>query len=607
MAVFLVAGTPGQSKTKIIDKVKKFLATKNIKVGHGNVEERLLAIGELGAPQRLSPNESLAKLIGTSPQDKIRHFWPKAFGQAVEVAQQGSPAISLVSCCLHYYRSETHEFYSPVELKAIQDSSPKGILTLIDDIYDVYYRLSQAGEVFSIAELQGRIRQSERGKTDRAMYKSSIDLVIQSLLRILVWREKEIDVGSAVGRYARCAHDVIATKHPIETVVRVLLGSHSKEVGLGESLPVYVSHPITRPRQERHVTGKWPDFVSHLNVVVDTLASEDENGRRVVPIMPTAIDEYRLLRVDGELMPILSPRWPLMDSQLLYCRPQSPNGDDFNSDEEFERRGLRDVFDPPMDDQGRRLGVAVSDPELSGMLRTLNEAVRLQMAGRDHLLVRQCKGFFLFRPLHEAGTFSRGVQSELHTYDQIRKWDREQTDKSARRIAFVHGSDDVQLYFGEDANGKFRSPVNSVISRIQTFAAQIARDSGKTMTPEQAGKSVSMALREPGDPQKTAPRVYDELFPKPTVGPIGEEGTLSSDEFVPGLIKELATQRAAALAGLLEGKYSYTFSRKDVEYEMAKDGCSAPADTYIDVVDALDDKDHLEGAAARARQFFRGV
>lgn len=606
MAVFLVAGTPGQSKTKIIDKVKEFLATKSVTVGYGNVEERLLAIDELGAPQRPSTNESLAKLIGTSPQDKIRHFWPKAFRQAVEAAQQGSPTISLVSCCLHYYRSETHEFYSPVKLKAIQDSSPKGILTLIDDIYDVYYRLSQVGEVFSITELQGRIRESERGKTDRAIYKSSVGLVIQSLLRILVWREKEIDVGSAVGRYAQCTHDVIATKHPVETVVRVLLGSHSKEVGLGESLPVYVSHPISRPRRRRHNTGEWPDFVSHLNVVVDTLASEDENGRRVVPIMPTAIDEYRLLSLDGELMPILSPRWPLMDARLLYCRPQSPNGDDFNSDEEFEKRGLRDVFDPPMDDQGRRLGVAVSDPELSGMLRTLNEAVRLQMAGRDHLLVRQCKGFFLFRPLHEAGTFTSGVVSELHTYDQIRKWDREQTDKSARRIAFVHGSDDVQLYFGEDTDGKFRSPVNSVISRIQTFAAQIAKDSGKTMTPEQAGKSVSMALRAPGDPKETAPSVYGELFPTPTQGSIGEEEPPSSEEVVPHLIKELATQRARALAGLLDGEYSYTFSRKDVEYRMTREESPAPADTYVDVVDALDSDDSLEGAATRARQFFRG-
>lgn len=600
--IVVLAGTPGQAKAEIASKIKNKLQECGFTLGIGNVETELLRLTDPNGPE--GSNANLAKFIGQCPQDKIRSLWPNALNAAVAAAKRERPDYAIVVCSLQFYRSETFEFYSPVNLAALNAHKPQAILTLIDDIYDVYFRLSQSGEVFDILELQNRVVAPEpvRGQDLRALYKNALNLVIQSLLRILVWREKEIDAGATLSRNLTCKHQVLAAKHPLTTGIQLLLGKVPYAgKSLADSYPIYVSHPISRPRRDRAQKGEWPPFVSDLNLIAETLATAESSGRCVAPVMPTAIDEYRILDDGTFLQPHLSPRWPLMTADLMYVVPNAPEGEEpFASYDDYERRGLSRLFDPPLDGVGRRSGIPLGDAETSGMLRTLKEAIRLQMAGRDHLLVRQCPGFFLFRPVYDRGEFSSGVRSELHTYDQLRRWADNAASDVGRKIAFVHGSDDVKTYFGVDKPGEARGVVKTISTHMQKVAMDLVRKHQKTRQPNAPEKSVLNALRSPGEVKREVETIYDEMFPFPTEGSIGQEERITFEDASSSLVTELETRRTEAL-GVISGQYKYTFSRQDVVYTAPS---AETVDSYVDVVEGLDDQVIMTRAAGRVREFF---
>ena len=66
----------------------------------------------------------------------------------------------------------------------------------------------------------------------------------------------------------------------------------------------------------------------------------------------------------------------------------------------------------------------VGDAVISGMLRTLESLITLQMANRDHLLVRQCPGLLLYRPLSpQKPGFTGGVRAEIRDQNLLRKFE----------------------------------------------------------------------------------------------------------------------------------------------------------------------------------------
>ena len=248
--------------------------------------------------------------------------------------------------------------------------------------------------------------------------------------------------------------------------------------------------------------------------------------------MPTAIDEFRILDDGTYLHPCLTPRWKLYSGELVFTLPDSrSSGRPFESYEDYEVRGLPSIFDPPVDQSGRRVGLPLSDPEVSGMLRNLRESIRLQMAGRDHLLVRQCPGFFLYRPLYSEYEFSGGVASEIHTYDQIRKYSARTAAAKRRHVAFVHDEKDVTGLFGERGEGEnvyFPDPVHQAAAALNAIATRLVESSGhKTRRPHSPeDRTVSQALQTLGDPTEAAKRIHDEMFPPARACPIGGEQPL---------------------------------------------------------------------------------
>lgn len=626
MALYLLAGTPGQSKATAAAKIAAFLRGAGITVGTpADVDEELVKYFPEDAEPGTTFKEPRVRIIGERAQDEIRDKWPDAYRDAVKKATSGGEDVAIVLLCFEYYRYETYEFYLPVDCNALRDPSPRGALTLIDDVFDIYYRLSRRGQVFDIQELIERTfpisPSDQRDPNDlRRLYKDALGVTIGSLLRLLTWREKEIDCAANVTRMIGCKHSVLAAKHPVEIGARLLLGAgHAAPGNLGVSYPVYVSHPISRPRRDRLNRGAWPRFVADLDQVVAELSPKPAPSPtlpmmptppRILPIMPTAIDELRILDDGAFLHPRLTPHWPLQAGELLYSLPAAPAGKGaFRDYEDFEERGLPLVFDPPIDQSGRQVGLPLSDPEVSGMLRNLRESIRLQMAGRDHLLVRQCPGFFLYRPLFGEYEFSGGVTSEIHTYDQIRKYSGGGTAAAKRRVAFVHDAEDAAGLFKRTRQGEvefYPDPVHQASAALTKAAAQLVGQSGvKTKRPRSPeDESVARALRSFGDVEKAAKKLHDEMFPRAKGGSIGVEQPLDWDSTKKAIVETVQMERTKALSGDLGHDVAYTYAEGNSVYDLTQG--SGSSDTRLDIVVGLDKEDMRRKAAARAREFFAG-
>ena len=613
MALYLLTGTPGQSKGNSAQKIASFLRRRGVSVGIGDVEEELLGLFPRHRKSD-SKEDPLVGLIGRNSKIEIKDKWPQAYTNAVGKAQKGKPDVAIVVACLEYYRNGTYEYYSPVDCGSVKQTEPVSVLTLIDDVYEMYFRLSQRGQVFDIQALQQRSFPPGRDPKDlRRLYKDALGLVIGSLLRVLVWREKEIACAANLCRTANCQHAVLAAKHPIETGARLLLGKTSEKLAkLGETYSVYVSHPISRPRRDRLRTEDWPSFVKHLDSVVASLSEMPEGERHITPIMPTAIDEYRILDDGTFLHPSLTPRWPLPDVPLLYTQPKAIKGvPPFKNYEDYERRGLSSIFDPPIDSSGRRVGLPLSDAEVSGLLRALKESIRLQMAGRDHLLVGQCPGLFLYRPLYGEFGFSSGVGAELNTFFQLRDYAKGVPGSIDRKVGFIHDNQDAAGLFSPKRNEKSQKEEYHKSVAIEALALQglavkiVKRFRGKPKPPKPPGDAaVASALQTSGDPEEAMKVIYDQMFEPVEEGSIGVDHPPPSwEETRDDLKKEMRKLKAASLASDMSEKIRYTFSGDAVQYQHGPP--AGEEDTYVDVVIGLDaTPERRTQAAVRARTFF---
>ena len=613
MGLYLLTGTPGQAKGDAANKIREFLRARNVRVGFASVEDELLTFFPQYTGAETSNKEPRVSLISQRAQDEIKDKWPEAFNQAVEKATSNSD-VAIVSTCFEYYRSETYEFYSPVNCDIVSASKPQCVLTLIDDVYDTYYRLSQPGQVFEIQELIERSF-SKNGTTSgaardlRQQYKDALGVVVGSLLRVLAWREKEVQCAADICRTIGCECNVLASKHPVETGVRLLLGTSSADiVKLGTSYAVYISHPISRPRRDRSTQEKWPEFVNHLEEMVASLSFTTDSPPQILPVMPTAIDEFRIFDDGKYLHPHLTPRWPLHGGNLLYSLPKaSQNMKDFTDYSDFAIRGLPQIFNPPIDSSGKRAGLPLSDLEVSGMLRTLRESIRLQMAARDHLLVRQCPGLFLYRPLYDEFEFTGGVLSEIHTFHQIRKYSPEISGKRMRYVSFIHDTNDAKGAFSkkEDENG-FPDTIHRASSALTAKACDLVHKSThKSKLPASPdNKTVAKALQNMEDLEGDFKDIHTDMFPSVKPGTIGNEQPLDWDETKDMLKHTVKSERTQALSSDISENVVYKYfdaNQKIIsEWNSSKD-----ADTYVEVVDDLDaNSEQRKNTAIRTRQFF---
>ena len=593
----IVSGTPGTDRGLIRDRLERFISDLRIEGRPASVRIRTVEefIVKLCPKEWYVPDTSkdpLLVILAQVPQDQVRRVWRAAFFRAAAEVLKDGPDLAVVFTSLSYYRKETFEFYCPADLqwmRAWRDKQIKRnsvasvgpVLTLIDDIYDIYYRLSQPGHVFDVRQLVGDELEANEG-SEHARYRKAMSLVIQSLIRVLEWRENEIQAAASLGSVWAVASLTLGVKHPVETAVRLLLGESSARFGLGRTMPVYLSHPISAPRKANAKDGTWPPFVKEFDAFVHQTRQTGGGDLHVAPIMPTAIDEYRFLRDGDKLLPRLAPRWPLPGDgadrgrdDLLYRADIAAGKPSYAA---YEQDCLQTIFDPPLDDKGKRVGLAqgsdvvrgmlVGDAVISGMLRTLESLVTLQMANRDHLLVRQCPGLLLYRPLSDVEPrFTGGVRAEIRDQNQLRKFeDRSQT--YSRPMVFIHSADDVRRFFApEQDSGKPSQAVKPVAQELVKAANEVLSVREGEAVGEPDLSTLAAALSDPGDPPGGIIDTIHQQICRPESGSISHTDAVSPEATRGRFRRVIVQQRTRLLASTrIAGlDWRYVFVKADGE------------------------------------------
>lgn len=538
----IVAGPSGARPSVALERIRIFLGDGY--VASRDVEHRLVAIANaIAAGTRKDTASDLAlgrylnelsdapwnieSICHRLPRDLVSVLWQRAADECIAELSDETAAIRVLKTHLIYYRGEFSEFFSPASeyLRAILDRRKAivdRILVFIDDIYDMHDRLTAEGEVFAFTrELENehlRVREYEDSARSSGYlpssappsaldepserYRISLGLVLRNLMRLLTWRENEIVAAEDIARSMGQASYVLATKHPISVGAAILKGDHKEP----ENLLTYLSHPISRPRKTQRVTGKWPPFVDEYHSFINTLL-ETTKPIRVLPVMPTAIDEYRIKTVpivfrtrshesyiEEVYLPVLTNRWPLLAArQQLMC----------DLPEDFDVEQTK-IFDPPLDPEDTTQRFVNGNKEfwrdipittlrdISGMLRSFILTLTQQMSRRDHLLVRQCAGFLLYRPLHQEKGFSRGVLAEIDNWQGLVSLQTSIPKETVRPILFIHHASDLEAVEDEQVD-----VIDDVIEVIREEAhVNIARERLRKLDLRSEGWVDALALDE---------------------------------------------------------------------------------------------------------------
>ena len=135
------------------------------------------------------------------------------------------------------------------------------VVTLIDDVYDTFDRLTTEGHVFAPV---GRDRRSREWV----------------MLKILQWREFEVQQAKRFAADLGIPHYLFAVKHRIDNFERLLKP---------DPFVIYLSHPITDVRAQSMTGSDASSFARFLRDVSDQLGAHSGG----VVVEPTAIDEMR--------------------------------------------------------------------------------------------------------------------------------------------------------------------------------------------------------------------------------------------------------------------------------------------------------------------------
>jgi len=367
-------------------------------------------------------------------------MWQQAARDALVALQAAAgsnhAAVALLTGHLTLYNAPRNEFYSAIDPSLFNRAGLRiqQVVILIDDIFDMYFRLREQDEVMD--EEVGIDHYLERnwqvlGRTGRPEFDvDDVDLLrneyrVRQLLFLLAWRRAELVQAELLARQLHCRFVPLGVKHPQE-VVLPLFDRHTPPPPL-----VYVSHPISRPRRFRREHGDWPPFVGQCNAIPRALAR-----LQVLPVMPTAIDELRLQQPRDDLLdrwPILEARWPRPVTEIgLLITPQAAALDQI-----FDA----DAFNTATDSRKHTM---------VGLIRGLEAAIQAEVPFRDHLLISATQHLVIFRPLYETGVFSDGVQ------DEIKHWSDLRSAGEDRRAALIHDVTDVELAMIAASEGRRR-------------------------------------------------------------------------------------------------------------------------------------------------------
>ena len=385
----------GQSGIKAIDCLKRLSPHINPEPEIISIEKKMTEIS--GRPFR---EEILLEKV--SYQYKL---WKKAFNNVLNKLDDFNSA-KKIFLTLHgvYYHQDKREFVSPIDPELITKlkGKVKMLIVFIDDIYDIYSRLMAPKEMYNYVE---------RLKPLEALYSS-----IFNLISVLEWRQIEITVSRLIARMLNIPMYIVATKHPISMMVKLI------NMPLGDLQIFYLSHPISSVRKE--AMKQLSNFVGELNSFAKTIIDLP----KTVLFLPGTIDELRLKKENDIYLPELLPRWSLPYNEEYQISPPLP-------------RELKEIIpiNPRKYDISSSSEVQMS---VSYLTKLLWDYIGVQITSRDLSLVEESKnGVIAYRPYFPY-KLSGGIIRELeYSYDL---YENDIKEKSRRCIILSVVEDQVK-------------------------------------------------------------------------------------------------------------------------------------------------------------------
>lgn len=292
---------------------------------------------------------------------------------------------------------------TPIDLESLKQFQPDTIITLIDDVYMMWYRTQERA---AVEESVGR----------------------PTLEQLLTARRAELFLGDIIRNYCgiKRLNTLIAVNHPARVLDRLLSGPANLK-------RVYLSFPISGPRRDLESGDDLG--INQIDAFLRQAAAFEQKNPGFVFFCPLTIDELPLLKLlKGSRRKKMvefhtANRWDVRrfwrDETLLTSRP-----------------------DPPINLQLKREDVDLAE----GLIRA-------DVATRDYRLVMQSDSVVVFNPWY-AGKETGGVGNEircalLHTKPvriyQDKAHDpkgqaRKQLKKKAGSMGAPPGTEYIQFY-----------------------------------------------------------------------------------------------------------------------------------------------------------------
>lgn len=370
----------------------------------------------------------MSTICSKLPRNTIAEYWNDSLAEAlVELATHDGDKV--LACHLTLYSPSTRETFIPSRPEFFLGNGEREhdvtrVIVLIDDIYDMYARLSEEGHIFHAPRQEenfklsmGRFRGLDYSDPESAeSLLVPLEVRLRTLETLSVWRRSELVYAEALAASLNASFTVFAVKHRFEVLDRIV---REPEIRVA-----YLSHEITQPRQKNlNTPGVWPPIAHEINQLSPSFL---EGG--IALIHPTGIDELRLA---GQL---LADRWPLqgIDSEDGHLCYDTPDG--------FGAPEYRDLLAQPGLDVG-------DDGELEVGLRHFVAHVSDEISARDHLLVSSCDGLVLYRPFSTTGLDSSGAEDEVNTWSK--RWLAYPEKADAPRLVSLNTFDDFDLRIGK--------------------------------------------------------------------------------------------------------------------------------------------------------------
>lgn len=370
----------------------------------------------------------MADVCSKLPRRAVSKSWREALKHSLQVLEGANGCARALACHLTLFSPNRREFFVPGRPQDFLDSDhgPKHeisrVVVLIDDIYDMYARLSGPHEVFNewqqtqnyndwVTKLSGHSLLDEEGGKPELL---KFEVRRRSLESLAAWRRAELVQAEALANALGSGPlTVLGVKHHLSALEALVLEPGARAI--------YLSHKITEARRFNKTNpGTWPPFVQEVNSLSVPF---QESG--MILLHPTAIDELRT--ASSEQRVGLTDRWPLQNDTepLIYVKPGAADAPEYSKllgEYDFDREKTRG--------------------EATAIFRGFELGVFHDIASRDHLLVSSSEGLVLYRPVVVNGKDSGGARAEVQHW--LQRWIHE-SEASPPRLVAMHTFQDMTL------------------------------------------------------------------------------------------------------------------------------------------------------------------